>query len=177
MAYKRVRLLNEKENEILYPETDWSIVKNSPVKNTGDGVQIIAKKNVEFLAKNNSNSVVNSEFRVNANKVVFSGKPASGTNLLISNERTANQPIHYRYYPRTEKATKDFPLGDFFGSVVFTSKTSDNYGKIFPAIGIGEGSSGVIDGYAFLYFDGTQFQPVDFDTMDYIPLNRTSGIF
>ena len=96
MAYKRVRLLNEKENEILYPETDWSIIKNSPVKNTGDGVQIIAKKNVEFLAKNNSNSVVNSEFRVNANEVIFSGDVMSRTNLLISNEKTDNQPIHYQ---------------------------------------------------------------------------------
>ena len=56
MNYKKVKLLDESGNEELYPETDWSIVKNSPINTGNDGITINKKgRNILLRSRHYSN--------------------------------------------------------------------------------------------------------------------------
>lgn len=173
MAYKKVKLLNESGDEELYPETDWSIVRNTPIDVDAQNIEISAKNFVSFISSPKGHSTVDTPCRPISDQVSF-----TTNEIYLSNEKTNGRSLLYTHYPRTEKSLSEVLNGSFFGSVIFTNEHSNDYGKTFPAIGIGEWDSTEhrISGYSFLYFNGTEFLPVDFNQMSYIPINRTSGI-
>lgn len=120
MAYKKVKLLSESGEE-LYPECDWSVVKNSPI--TVDPYSIdIQNEDGSIIFSWGKDGFIDAGplgVNVSADAVDFHGdKIHKEDGVYIANENTENQPILFDEYPREEKAFKDFPLNKFFGSLI-----------------------------------------------------------
>lgn len=171
MAYKKVKLLDESGNEELYPETDWSIIKNSPVTTDSGRIMVNNKGNISFAW--NENASINAGGRITADNVSLQGE-----NLYISDKNTENKPILFEHYPRTEKVLEDCPLSLFFGVAVYR----DDYlygdkNAIFPAVAIGQmKSDGKIIYYVFCHKGDTpgEWWRMVNNQMRFIPINKTS---
>lgn len=166
MAYKKVKLLNETGDEELYPESDWSIIKNSPITTELNRIDMQSNGKIKFDW--DLDATVNANMRVYADNISLVGEE-----LYITDENTGNQPVLLKYYPRTEKAFEACPLNKFFGSVFdWMDLNHTTIRSVLPAIGIARINPEKGETYQYFFFNGRYWEKTE--ETNFIPINKGS---
>lgn len=171
MNYKKVKLLDESGNEELYPETDWSIVKNSPINTGNDGITINKKgRNILLRSKNCS---IEGKLNVRTDRFVFD---VPINDVFYSNNGVNGETVNFIDLPRSEEATQNLPYGDLFGTVHYLSDSPETVIPAFEVMKIMPNGEKEFTYYSF--GDASdKFSEVDLNGAKYTPINNISTGF
>lgn len=196
MANVKVRL-KDASNNVLHPETDWSVVLNRPsfdrVANgngyftqkwnasaKSDDVEIDGDV-VNIYARDTSLSLESSEDMYLTSGGNLDMASASGRNIRVKDHNTSNQYVTLDQYPIKWSAISDMPKyiptngkDIVFGQYVNVTDDPDgtgSHGMVYPAIRTINYSSnpgGDSYSYTYFYFNGTSWAKFT-DASKFIP--------